>query len=198
MKACAVHLQVFSFTAEDKSTVPTSLHKSENFKILEFVPHSVCDSSNPVITEHSWSLSYLSSPPLRILYFSRNSACFCRRISVCFLKPLTLWNRTKNTAMFSSVIKQRSCYTSKMCHQSEVPAHTLPSLWTHCKFQWWLDPSHPWSWCEPLPVSWRNRSNNIWVNNNYGWPKNVSLGRQLCMFSCIYEFVQLLKQPDRS
>lgn len=40
-------------------------------------------------------LVYLSTPSLRILYFSRNSLCFRRRISVCFLKPLTLRRRTE-------------------------------------------------------------------------------------------------------
>lgn len=44
-----------------------------------------------------FSLLYFSSPLLRILYLSRNSACFCLKISCCFLKPFTLQANQKAT-----------------------------------------------------------------------------------------------------
>lgn len=54
----------------------------------------------PVIAQPSRRRSYLSSPLLWILYFSRSSACFCRRISVCFLKPLILSDSTEDAFRF--------------------------------------------------------------------------------------------------
>lgn len=54
----------------------------------------------PVIARPSRRRSYLSSPLLWILYFSRSSACFCRRISVCFLKPLILFDSTEDAFRF--------------------------------------------------------------------------------------------------
>lgn len=86
------------------------INADKNFKILKLAPQSFCrlppaGTSNSITTEHSWRLSYLSPPSLRILYFSRNSACFCRRISVCFLKPLTLGNIRENTFRPSAIFK---------------------------------------------------------------------------------------------
>lgn len=36
-----------------------------------------------------------------------------------------------------------------------LAAVTSPSLWIHCKFLWWFDPSRPWNCCELLPASWK-------------------------------------------
>lgn len=104
---CSVRLQVLSITAEDK-----------NFKNLKLAPPAAFH----LLAVHSSQFSYLSSPLLRILYFSRNSACFCRRISVCFLKPLTLGNSTEDTFRLSSIFKHKTqtCIaTSQMYLQTE-------------------------------------------------------------------------------
>lgn len=88
--------------------------------------------------------SYFSSPSLHLLYLSRNSWCFCRRISVCFLNPLALDDSREDT--FGSV----------SWHQESERAVglTWPSAWIRCTFLWWLDLSRPWSCCELLPTSW--------------------------------------------
>lgn len=95
----------------------------KNFKILKLASHSACRlppaGSSFINTWHSWRLSYLSSPLLRILYFSRKSACFCRRISVCFLKPLTLGNSTEDTFRYSSSTKPKFTVSSQMCNQTK-------------------------------------------------------------------------------
>lgn len=60
--------------------------------VLQLIPRPPCVSPGG-----SWTLSYLSCPPLCIvLSFSWNAACFCRKISVCFLKPLTLEKQHSN------------------------------------------------------------------------------------------------------
>lgn len=89
-----------------------------------------------IVAQHSWRLSYLSSPLLRILYFSRNSECFCRRISVCFLKPLALGNSTEDTFRLSSIFKhhrtQRYLLSPNQCaHQTEEKQIKLQEFWFH-------------------------------------------------------------------
>jgi len=56
---------------------------------------TLCDDELPV-SSSVFSLLYFSSPLLRILYFSWNSACFCLRISCCFLTPFTLEDKTES------------------------------------------------------------------------------------------------------
>lgn len=69
------------------------VRKYKTLKILNHIQSAtfhLLTVPTPITTENSRTRSYLASPLLGFLYFSRNSACFCRRISVCFLKPLTL------------------------------------------------------------------------------------------------------------
>lgn len=103
-------------TCEGKKT-RAYRHRSElTLKLQKLIPHPVCCASScwqfkldcqlsSAITQHRWRPSYLFSPSLWILYFSRNSACFCRRISVCLLKPLTLQRSTERFSSSTHITK---------------------------------------------------------------------------------------------
>lgn len=80
------------------------------------------------IKEQSWRLCYLSSPPLGILYFSRNSACFCRRISVCFLKPLILGNSTETWFKASTYLYLKNV---SIVDQLLSQTREIKSIWRH-------------------------------------------------------------------
>lgn len=87
----------------------THLHK-RHVLCLAVPVYPSCSSVPRASTR--FQVFYLSSLFL-MLYFSRNSACFCLRISVCFLKPFTLRdkrNRHHFQYTVSSTVWARDTY----------------------------------------------------------------------------------------